>query len=129
MHNLLYFIFLVIIKNESEFFQGKTIRIRRKIIENLKVENNLFKISHKWLDKIFMSCKQEPAPNTKFLLSTGPKTKLLALNSKEYQTNKDKTLALCDNTTSSVFVFFDRDDETEDNQNNNDNDISTNIMD
>lgn len=75
-----------------------------------------------------MSCKQEPAPNTKFLLSTGPKTKLLALNSKEYQTNKDKTLALCDNTTSSVFVFFDRDDETEGNQNNNDNDISPNIM-
>ena len=70
-----------------------------------------------------MSQQQETKPNTKFVLSIGPKTKLLPTDSKIQSLNKEKTVSLRQNLQSSVFVLFDRDDESDDKQ-----DISPSIL-
>lgn len=73
-----------------------------------------------------MNLQQEAAPNSKFLLSFGEKTKLIPTDFKGQAICEEKTLSVCDNPSSSVFVLFDRD--TDESTGNNKEDISPNII-
>ena len=71
-----------------------------------------------------MKQNQQTTPNTKFVLSIGEKTKLIPADFKGQELCNEKTLSVCTNPKSSVFVLFDREDENA----TNSEDISPDII-